>query len=178
MKGQQILIGVLALGPLALAVGLGQAQGPGPQGELFPQAAASAPLSTGFTYQGRLTDGGSPANGDYDFQFKLFDAASDGTQVGSTVTVGDHTVTGGLFTVQLDFGGAFTGDARYLEIGVRPGRSTGAYTTLSPRQPLTATPYALSLRPGATINGSVAGSGLKVENTESLGIQQIDTMGL
>lgn len=56
------------------------------------------------------------------------------------------TVTNGLFTTQLDFGAsAFTGDARYLEVRVRPGSSTGAYTTLSPRQQLTATPYALAL---------------------------------
>jgi hypothetical protein len=53
-------------------------------------------------------------------------------------------VSEGLFTVPLDFGaGVFTGDARWLEIGVRPGLSSGAYTLLSPRQALTATPYAL-----------------------------------
>jgi len=31
--------------------------------------------TSGFTYQGRLTDGGTPANGNYDLQFVLFDAA-------------------------------------------------------------------------------------------------------
>ena len=29
--------------------------------------------TTGFTYQGKLGDAGAPANGSYDFQFKLFD---------------------------------------------------------------------------------------------------------
>ena len=29
-----------------------------------------------FTYQGRLTDGGTPATGIYDLQFLLFDSAS------------------------------------------------------------------------------------------------------
>ena len=150
MKGTRILIRVLALGlMLALAVGLIQAQEPGPRGEVSVKVApggatASAPLSTSFTYQGRLTDGGSPANGTYDFEFKLYDAASSGTPVGSTVTEDDVTVTDGLFTVGLDFGsGIFTGDARYLEIGVRQGASAGAFTTLTPRQALTATPYAL-----------------------------------
>ena len=38
--------------------------------------------TTAFTYQGRLTTGGNPANGSYDFQFKLFDALSDGAQIG------------------------------------------------------------------------------------------------
>jgi hypothetical protein len=141
MKGKWILISMLALGlMLALVTGLSMAQGPEPQGGVTPQAA----LGTVFTYQGRLTDGGSPANGAYDFQFKLYDAASNGAQVGSTITMEDVTITDGLFTVALDFGSnAFTGDARYLEIGVRPGSSTGAYTTLTPRQALTATPYAL-----------------------------------
>ena len=144
MKGRPILISVLALGlMLALAAGLSLAQVPEPQGSVGIQA---APVGTGFTYQGRLTDGGSPANGIYDFEFKLYDAASSGTQVGSTIIQDDVAVTDGLFTVELNFGsGIFTGDARWLEIGVRPGASAGAYTTLTPRQMLTPTPYALAL---------------------------------
>ncbi len=137
---------VLALGLLTFAATRSLAQGP--EGGATPQgeAAIQAAVGTAFTYQGRLTDGGNPANGTYDFQFKLFDAASGGTQVGSTVTVDDVTVTDGLFTVQLDFdSGAFDGNARWLEIGVRPGSSTGSYTTLSPRQALTPAPYALAL---------------------------------
>lgn len=105
---------------------------------------AQTPMGTAFTYQGRLTDGGGPANGDYDFEFKLYDDMS--FQVGSTITVDDKQVANGLFAVELDFGGdIFTGDARLLEIGVRPGADTGAYTTLSPRQELTPSPYALAL---------------------------------
>ncbi len=105
-----------------------------------------ASVGTAFTYQGRLLDGGKPANGPFDFRFRLFDAASGGSQVGTTVTLNDVQVTNGLFTVALDFGaGAFKGDARWLEIAVRPGNSTGAYTTLSPRQPLRPAPYALAL---------------------------------
>ena len=156
MKKQRILTSVLAVALLlALTVGLTNAQGPGPQGDVSVQA---APVGTAFTYQGRLTDGGSPANGDYDFEFELYDDSDTGTQVGSTVTVDDKTVTDGLFTVELNFGsGAFNGDARYLEIGVRPGGSTGAYTPLLPRQALTPTPYALSLRPGASVVGAIAG---------------------
>ena len=41
----------------------------------------AAPMGTAFTYQGRFNSGGSPANGAYDFEFKLFDAATAGTQV-------------------------------------------------------------------------------------------------
>src|SRR5262249_50719791 len=91
--------------------------------------------TTAFTYQGRLIDGGSPASGTYDLQFKIFDGTA--AQKGPTITLDDVTVTTGVFTVQLDFGNVFDGNARLLEIGVRPGASTGAFTVLSPRQPLT-----------------------------------------
>jgi hypothetical protein len=125
---------------LSLAAGLTHAQGPGPEGTLSPQAV----LGTVFTYQGRLTDGGSLASGTYDFLFTLYDA--DDWQFGPPISREDVQVTDGLFTVHLDFGDyAFLGWERYLEIGVRPGDSEGDYTTLSPRQPLTAAPFALSL---------------------------------
>ncbi|TFH36779.1 MAG: hypothetical protein E4G99_04130 [Anaerolineales bacterium] len=52
-------------------------------------APALATIGTSFTYQGSLIDGGSPASGAYDFEFKLFNDASVGTQVGSTVTKDD-----------------------------------------------------------------------------------------
>ena len=98
----------------------------------FNQAAAQ---TTAFTYQGKLDDTGSPANGAYDFEFRLFDAVSGGAQVGSTATINDLTVTAGIFTTTLDFGAAaFPGADRWLEISVRAGASTGSYTTLTPRQ--------------------------------------------
>jgi hypothetical protein len=107
---------------------------------------AEAPVGTGFTYQGFLSQSGAPADGPWDFQFALFDAAVGGVQVGSTVTVGDLPVAAGVFTASPDFGvGAFGGGARWLEIRVRPGASGGAYTTLDPRQALTPAPIALSM---------------------------------
>jgi hypothetical protein len=105
--------------------------------------AAAQPVGTAFTYQGRLDDGGSPANAVYDFQFRLFDAATGGTQVGPIVLQDDVAVSTGLFTVDLDFGPVFPGDKRWLEVGVRPGASTGSYTLLSPRQELTPSPHAV-----------------------------------
>lgn len=97
-----------------------------------------------FTYQGQLTDGGSPATGSYDLQFKLYDAATVGTQVSSTVTMEDVVVANGVFSVTLDFGtAAFPGANRFLEILVRPGASIGAFTLLTPRQPVLSTPYAI-----------------------------------
>ncbi|MBI1816623.1 MAG: hypothetical protein HYR72_16725 [Deltaproteobacteria bacterium] len=113
--------------------------------------------TTAFTYQGQLTDGAAPANATYDLQFKLFDAASNGTQKGGTNTKDNVSVANGLFTVQLDFGAVFDGNARYLELGVRPGASTGGYQMLLPRQALAPAPYALfSAAPWVTNGGNVS----------------------
>lgn len=115
-------------------------------------APAQTPLPTSFTYQGRLDETGLPANGSYDLQFSLWSAPSGGSQIGTTLCTSNLQVTGGLFTVPLDFGAtAFNGDARYLQIGVRPAGppnacASGTYTLLAPRQPLSAAPYALQTR--------------------------------
>ena len=106
-------------------------------------ALAQAPLGTAFTYQGRLVDGGSPATGSYDFQLVLFDAPGGGSPVGPTLVREDVAVSDGLFTLTLDFGSsAFAGSARWLDVAVRLGASTGAFTPLAPRQPLTPSPNA------------------------------------
>lgn len=143
----------------------------------FGSLTASA-QPTAFTYQGQLNVGGNPANASYDMQFKLFDALTAGTQIGSTATLTNVTVTNGVFTVTLDFGAAaFPGANRWLEISVRLAGS-GTYTTLTPRQPLTSTPYAIKSLNAATADGLSAacvgcvsstqigaGSGNYIQNT-------------
>src|SRR5215471_12960534 len=91
---------------------------------LLLSATAGVAQTTGFTYQGRLTDSGAPANGNYDLQFTLWDAVTGGTQQPQpspvTLTRSAIAVSGGVFTVQLDFSvNAFPGADRFLEIGVR-----------------------------------------------------------
>ena len=99
--------------------------------------------TSGFTYQGRLTDGGTAANGNYDLQFALFDSLSGGTQIGSTQAINTVAVSNGVFTVTLDFGAAsFSGANRFLEISARPS-GAGSFTLLTPRQQVTSTPYAV-----------------------------------
>src|SRR5207302_2044011 len=106
-------------------------------------ASAAFAQTSSFTYQGRLTDGGTAANGNYDLQFGLFDSLSGGTQVGSTQTLNTVAVSNGVFTVSLDFGASsFSGASRFLEISARPS-GAGSFTLLTPRQPVTATPYAV-----------------------------------
>jgi hypothetical protein len=120
-----------------------------------PPVSAQTPLGTSFTYQGHLTDGGGPASGTYDFQFVLYNAAAGGGQEGPIVTRDDVVVSGGLFTVSLDFGAVFIGSKRWLQVGVRPGSSTGGYSILSPLQELTPSPNAVFS--AATIWSGVAG---------------------
>lgn len=111
-------------------------------------ASAQTPLGTAFTYQGQLKDGGSPASGLHDLRFRLYDASVGGAQVGATLCVDNVSVTDGLFTVSLDFGAQFAGQERFLEIEVRADAgldcaNPAGFTTLTPRQPLTAAPNAL-----------------------------------
>lgn len=108
------------------------------------QVAGAEPMGTAFTYQGHLYDNNYPANGPYDFQFKLYDANSDGNQIGNDVNVPNVDVNNGYFTVELDFGsGVFDGDARWLGIGVRPSGDINDPCVLSPRQKVTPAPYAM-----------------------------------
>jgi len=109
---------------------------------LNPQLSA-APVGTAFTYQGQLRDGGQPATGHYDLTFQLFNDSTSGTPVAGPLT-NSTAVSNGLFTATLDFGaGVFNGEARWLEIAVRTNGSTGDFTVLSPRQPVTPAPYAI-----------------------------------
>jgi hypothetical protein len=104
-----------------------------------PRALAGTTEST-FTYQGRLMEGGSPANGTYSIDAKLWTAVSGGTQIGATLSFPSVGVGDGLFTLELDFGTvAFDNSNRWLEVIVNG-------MPLAPRQPITRTPYAIQTR--------------------------------
>ncbi len=115
-----------------------------------------AEMGTGFTYQGRLIDSNSVANGLYDFEFELYDAPSDGNQLGSTIDINDLDVIDGYFTVELDYGSVYDGNGVWLEIGVRAGELTDPceYTVLEPRQRTTPTPYAIYAQEAAYAQGA------------------------
>jgi hypothetical protein len=149
MKRKRILlVGALILATI-LANGIAMAQDGGaqipldPAGTLTTAATATnlrfAP-STRFTYQGQLQKGGLPVSDTCAMQFGLYNAASGGVQVGSTISA-SVPITDGLFTVSLDFGSVFDSNLRWLEIQVQcPGDSV--YFDLG-RQELTAAPNAL-----------------------------------
>ena len=136
--------------------------------------AQSTPLGTAFTYQGRLIDNGSPANGAYDMRFTLHSASSGAnTQVGGTIQIASVLVTNGLFKEELDFSASpFDGEDRWLEIGVRPGGSTNAFTVLDPRQRLSPSPYAV-FAPNAAIATTANGVA-----TSAISATQLNTPGL
>jgi hypothetical protein len=132
---------------------------------LRAEVSEAAPLGTAFTYQGHLYDNNDVANDLYDFQFKLYDANTAGNQLGTDVNKPDVDVISGYFTVELDFGSdVFNGNARWLEIGVRPGAENDPceYMPLSPLQEVTAAPYSLQTR------------GILVDDALNVGIGAID----
>lgn len=106
------------------------------------RVAAADPAGTAFGYQGRLDKAGAPFTGPADFNFRLYDAAADGAQVGGAVALAGVPVDAGLFTVELDFGAVYDGTALWLEVDVQTA-GDGGFTTLAPRTPVLAVPYAV-----------------------------------
>jgi hypothetical protein len=141
MKRKWILSATLALGlALALSLGAALAQDPSPAATV-----QQTPVSTSFTYQGKLIKDGSPVTDTCNFVFSLWDDWSGGTQFGGDSLNVNVPVNEGLFTANVLFWpGAFTGEARWLEIEVRCTGDADPIT-LSPRQELTAAPYAHGL---------------------------------
>jgi hypothetical protein len=191
----------IALVPVATAFG---SDSGGPQPLRTTEAAVA--LGSSFTYQGKLTDGGSPANGNYDLRLILYDAESGGAQVGSIVTKTNVAVVNGLFTVDLDFGtipaptatatttptvtgtptvtatptaapaiSVFNGDARWMEIAVRPGGTSGTFTVLSPRQPVSPVPYAFFAKAAGGFSVPLNALGATTGNAGALDVTQSGT---
>ena len=81
--------------------------------------------TTSISYQGSLEDEGSPANGNYNFAFRLYDSGTFGNQLGNELSRTNINVTNGIFTINnLDFGAPFTGTTIWLERG---GRETSTH---------------------------------------------------
>ena len=113
---------------------------------------------TAFTYQGRLSSGTTGVTGLFDFRFAAYDATSSGSQIGSTVNATAVGVTNGLFTVTLDFGAnVFNGASRYLDLAARTNGSAATFVSMTPRQPLTPTPYAVLAASANTLAGTFSG---------------------
>ena len=124
------------------------------------QPETSFAQGTAFTYQGRLQNNGSPASGTYNLTFSLFNTNTSGVSIAGPVTNNAVVVTNGLFTVLIDFGpGAFTGQTNWLEIAVETN-GVNTFTTLTPRQQLTPTPYAIYAESASGLSGTLSASQL------------------
>ncbi|MFO0859590.1 MAG: tail fiber domain-containing protein [Phycisphaerales bacterium] len=99
--------------------------------------------SGAITYQGRLSDGGSPFTGPADMRFTFFDSPGGSTPLSPKFTNLGVPVTQSLFTTVLPGDANWFANAPdvYLEIEIR--RGSDEYVTLSPRQRITRAPAAL-----------------------------------
>lgn len=125
-------------------------------------AATQSHAQSAMTYQGRLDQSGLPVNGVYDFQVRVYNAATAGSQSAPSACIWDVTVVNGLFTLNFDPGTIFGSGSRWLEIRVRANGTNdcNAMNTVTPltRQQLTASPlstYSISTR-GFTVNSATA----------------------
>lgn len=129
----------------------------------------AAAQGNAFNFQGRLNDGTNPANGSYDMQFRLFNAITGGTQIGSVAERPNTTLINGVFSVNLDFGAtAFNSpNAVFIEIAVKPSGSPNAFTILGPRQQLTVVPFAV--RANNATNADNSTNAVNAVNSQNAG---------
>ena len=110
---------------------------------------------TAFNYQGRLSLNGQEADGMYDARFALYDNSSGGVLISNFQTNGGLVISNGYFITQLDFGSAvFNGGDLWLDIGIRTNGAAN-FTSLSPRQKIAPTPYAIT---AANLSGNIPAS--------------------
>lgn len=136
-----------------------------------PPSLHAAQVGSTFTYQGELRTSGVPSEGLHDFQVALYAQAEGGTPI-DTLDFDDATVSGGLFSLPLDFTSVpfESGEQYWLQLSVRDGASGGGFTSLLPRQPITAAPYALhavTVSPGSV--GSIAIDSTQVQRRVATG---------
>lgn len=171
--GIGLVVTLVGLGTWAIAGGgnpprtdapfAGGAEPDPPLIDIAPTDELEVNIGLGITYQGVLLINNQPppssgANSTIDFQLQLYDGlvSPPAVAVGSLVTVNDFAAFdgAGAFTLtDLNFGASgFDGNERYVEIRVRDGASTGAYTTLTPRQRVAPTPYALKANAASALD--------------------------
>jgi hypothetical protein len=148
VKTNKLLSTVLAF-VLLLAVSVSsvaaQDGGPAkPEGEMSIDATE---VNSRIGYQGVLKENGAPVNGTRDMIFRLYSNNTCTTQVGSDIVKNGVSLNSGLFNVALDVNQSdFTGDGLWVRVVIE-GSPMGC-TELLPA------PYALSLKPGAIIEGA------------------------
>jgi len=153
MKTIRVVTLLCVFGLLTVTAGGVHSQSSGPLETSAPAATIAAAIS----YQGRLVapSTGAPLSGTYDLEFTFWSLSGGGSQIGATIARNAQVITNGLYNTQLAVDPAdINGQELWLQIRVRA--TGGTWETLTPRVQVLPTAYALSLRPGAHIEGSVA----------------------
>lgn len=110
------------------------------------RVASAQALNNTFNYQGELRNASGPVTGtNADLVVRIYDAASGGALVAGPLSFNNVPLTAGRFSVDVSPlpAGTFNGSARFVEFDVRTPAGAGVFSTLSPRQPIFAAPYAL-----------------------------------
>ncbi len=150
MGHRRMLLGVCSLGLLLiLVIGPGFAQDPEERGQPQGTMAIEGIVGSKFTYQGLLREDGAPVSGTRDMTFQLYDDAACTVAAGGPIAMPGVEVANGLFSVEVSVSHALVlGEGLWLGIEVE-GTEVGC-------QEILPVPYALSLRPGARIEGEMA----------------------
>jgi hypothetical protein len=129
-------------------------------------------VNQSITYQGKLTNAsGSPLTGTFSVRFNIYNLSSGGTAL-STDTH-SVTATSGLFTTQIAVNQQyFDGNALWLGVKV------GSDPEMTPRQEILPVPYALGMRPGAVIRGSIGNPTLTLQHSGGTMALLINTRGV
>jgi hypothetical protein len=161
-SGAAILV---ALAMLALVVGLTQAQGPGPGGDVNEVSRAEAAVANVIPIQGRLTDDdGNPIDGTRVITFSLYPSYYATTPVCQDDDL--VSVDNGLFMAEMDWCYASDIDGKQLYLGIQ----VEGDDEMTQRKGIYPVPYAFSLRPGAEISASLASNAiLHIENWGTAG---------
>jgi hypothetical protein len=88
--------------------------------------------ATGFVYEGRLDDGGTPANGHYDLRLSPFVDAKSGAALSAPLVFEDVPVVDGRFRIDFDLPLA-TASSTWIEVGVRDGNAVGGFSAIPGR---------------------------------------------
>jgi hypothetical protein len=117
---------------------------------------------------------GAPVTATCNLRFRLYDQLADGNLI-ATLGPTPVTVTGGLFTTQLDFGAAALASGnRFLEVAADcPGG--GGQIVLQPRQALLSAPYAYhadTVADGAITSAKIANGTITMTDVDTSSLQR------
>jgi hypothetical protein len=147
MKFRRLAITCSALLLVFFGAGGAAGQQEGQEGNAQGSDAASVTgsVNSRISYQGMYKEDDAPVTGSRDMVFRLYSDDACSRQVGDDIVKNGVQVTGGLFSVELDVEPErFEGAGLWLEVEVA--------TVVLGCQEILPVPYALGLRPGASID--------------------------